>query len=113
MPRAVPVPIRQVIQKRSLQGQDVGTIAANLHLSPRTVRHILQRLREHGSDALKSNYTECGREALTAPPELIQEAIALRKEHPTWGAGLIHVMLGKNHAGEPLPCERTLQRWLQ
>ena len=113
MPRAVPVPIREVIQKRALRGHDVGAIAASLHLSQRTVRHILQRLREHGSDSLKPNYSDCGREALTAPSEFIQEAIALRKEHPTWGAGLIRVMLGKNHVGELLPCERTLQRWLQ
>jgi hypothetical protein len=112
MPRSIPVPVRQSIQKRSERGQDVSTIAEALHLRPRTVRHILQRLREEGAEAMKPRYDRCGREALEAPSAIIQDAILLRQQHPSWGAGLIRVILGKQHPDTLVPCARTLQRWL-
>ena len=37
-------------------------------------------------------------------------ALHLRQQHPGWGAGLIRVML-QQQGIEPLPAERTLQRW--
>jgi hypothetical protein len=36
--------------------------------------------------------------------------MALRKEHPTWGAGYIRLRLAKL-SKQSVPSERTLQRW--
>ena len=45
MPRAIAVPLREAILRRSRQQQDALTIARELDLSVRTVRHLLQRFR--------------------------------------------------------------------
>ena len=41
----------------------------------------------------------------------MQAALALRREHPIWGAGLIRVMLRRQLPQDAPPAERTLQRW--
>ncbi len=41
----------------------------------------------------------------------MQTAVGLRREHPTWGAGLIRVMLRRQLLDVAPPAERTLQRW--
>jgi hypothetical protein len=44
---------------------------------------------------------------------LVADAVRLRREHPTWGAGLIRVLLRRLYPGRDLPAARTLQRWLR
>ena len=111
MPRPLPVPIRQVIWRRFQDGQDGQAIAAALGLAPRTVRHLLGRFRRGGPDALFPSYDRCG-EATRKPVEsVLQTALGLRREHPTWGAGLIRVMLRRQQPDLCPPAERTLQRW--
>ena len=34
----------------------------------------------------------------------------MRRQHPTWGAGIIRVILTEQHPGRVLPSERTVQR---
>ncbi len=111
MPRSIPVPLRQSIYIRIQKGQDVPTIARALGLAPRTVRHLAQQLRQHGPNNLKPGYPRCGRPALPQPPPMVQLALNLRQVHPTWGAGLIRVVLHQHHPKTTLPSERTLQRW--
>jgi transposase len=81
MARFIPVPVRQVVVRRSRQGQDALTIACALGLSVRTVRRLLQRFRSEGPQAVAPSYSHCGRPALQAPPPLIQEALHLREQH--------------------------------
>lgn len=40
-------------------------------------------------------------------------AVALRREHPTWGSGYIRVRLGMKDSDQPLPAERTLRAWFR
>ena len=111
MPRPLPVPIRQAIWQRFQQGQDGPAIAAALGLAPRTVRRLLRRFQRGGPDALFPSYDRCG-EATPKPAEsVLQAALGLRREHPTWGAGLIRVMLRRQQPDLCPPAERTLQRW--
>jgi transposase InsO family protein len=44
---------------------------------------------------------------------LIEEALQLRRAHPTWGAGLVRVLLHRQYPADPIPAERTLQRWFR
>src|SRR5215831_2833943 len=113
MPHPIPLPVRQVIAQRAEQGQSAGLIARSLGLVSRSVRQLLQRLRIQGHNALLTSYP--GR-AYPHPPQfrtLLKEALQLRREHPTWGAGLVRVMLRRDYPAAPIPAERTLQRWFR
>jgi hypothetical protein len=43
---------------------------------------------------------------------MLKATLALRREHPRWGSGRIRIELSKLNRGTPLPCVRTMQRWL-
>src|SRR5262245_53170878 len=113
MPRPLPVPVRQAIGQRLQAGQDGPTIAAALDVEPRTVPLLVGRFRQTGPSALDPSYNRCG----AAPPKpaesLVPAALGLRRQHPTWGAGLIHVMLRHPLPDDSGPSVRTLQRWFQ
>jgi hypothetical protein len=111
MPRPLPVPVRQAVWRRSQDGQDGPTIATALGLAPRTVRHLVRRLRQGGLAALFPSYDRCGAATRKPAEPVLQTALGLRREHPTWGAGLIRVMLRRRQPDESPPTERTLQRW--
>ena len=111
MPAPTPLPVRQAILRRQQLGQSVAAIAQALRLPRRTVRQLLQRYRLQGDPALPPAYRH------DAPPRspplqrLFDQALALRRDHPTWGAGLIRLRLAAPDRRASLPCERTLQRW--
>jgi len=111
MPRPLPLPVRRAIWQRCRQGQSVPTIARTLCLVPRTVRHLVRRFQLRGDAAIAPDYSS---PCITTPPipaELRQDALRLRQDHPSWGAGLIGVILRRSHPDAQLPSERTLQRW--
>ena len=94
-----------------------GKKAARLARSPSrwacrcsTVRRLLQRFRLHGTDGLSPDYWHPS-VAEAVPSEPVETAMSLRREHPTWGAGLIRVQLLLEAPGRPVPSERTIQRW--
>lgn len=109
MPGPVPLPIRRALGKRHQQDASSTELAEAFGLAPRTVRGILQRGRQRGPEELAPDRPgpaanqEPGHPARTP-------ALLLRQEHPTWGAGLIRVMLQRQGIEAP-PHVRTLQRW--
>ena len=110
MPRPIPAPVRRAVFRLWEQGQAPGPIAEALGLPAVSVRRLIRRFRLRGVDGLAPDYP-------TAPDDpaptsdLARAALRLRREHPTWGAGLIRVqLLGEDRDG-PLPSVRTLQRW--
>ena len=111
MPRPIPVPVRQAIWRRLRDGQEGPTIATALGLAPRTVRELIRRFRQGGQVAVMPAYGGCGAATPKPPEALVQAALGLRREHPSWGAGLIRVMLRRRHPHQVLPAARTLQRW--
>jgi hypothetical protein len=113
MPRPLPVPIRQAIWQRLQAGQDGPAIAAALDLEPRTVRRLIARFRQTGPSAVDPSYDRCGAATPKPAESLVQAALGLRRQHPTWGAGLIHLMLRRQLPDGALPAVRTLQRWFR
>jgi len=113
MPAAISTPLRRRIWLLTRSGQSVAAIALNLNLSPRTVRHLVQRVQELGTPALTAQYGHCGRPASPQPPPLVQEALDLRADHPTWGAVVVRLFLRRRHPRAVLPSARTLQRWFR
>src|SRR5262249_52138727 len=110
MPRPIAVPIRQTMFRLWQQGYGTRQIVASLGLPCSTVRRLLRRFRLRGRDGISPDYRYRSA-TFTAPSEMVQTAVQLRREHPTWGAGLIRVQLLLMTPGQPVPSERTLQRW--
>jgi transposase len=92
MPRPIPVPIRQAMFRFWQQGCGTRQIATSLDLPCSTVRRLLQRFRRHGRDGIPPHYRHLSATE-AVPSEMTQTAVRLRREHPTWGAGLIRVQL--------------------
>src|SRR4051794_36766649 len=111
MPAPLPVPVRQAIWRRSQDGQDGPTIAQALGLAPHTVRQLIHRFRQAGHAAVMPSYGRCGVGTPKRPEAVVQAAVALRRGPPSWGAGLIRVILRHQLPDDPPPAERTLQRW--
>ena len=112
MPRPIPVPVRQAMFRLWQQGHATHQIATSLDLPASTVRRFLQRFRLRGIDGIPADYHHrAASEAV--PSEMMQTAVRLRQEHPTWGAGLIRVQLLQEAPEQPVPSERTLQRWFE
>jgi len=103
MPRAVAVPVRSRIFELADAGQPPAQIARSLELEPRTVGRLLQRRTLRGNDGLAPDYRRCGRK-----PQVCDEALDLRREHSTWGAEYVRVVLEEGPI-QP-PSARTLQR---
>ena len=112
MPAAIPIPVRQVILKRWQQGESVARLAAELKLAVRTVRHLVHRFAKRGSSGLEPDYARCATKTMPASSAAFQQATAMRAQHPTWGGGLIRVLLQEQGHAD-WASERTLQRWMQ
>jgi len=111
MPAPIPTPLRRLIRLRAGRGETAAAIARALRLSPRTVRHLLQRWRDPANPLEPAYKPGSGRPASDHP--LRARALALRQQHPTWGAGYIRVRLAEENETAALPSERTLQRWFR
>ena len=113
MPRAIPVPVRQTIVQRHEAGETIPAVAAELHLSPWSVRKIWRRYRDLGAERLAPDYDRCGPREPHTPRLLYRAARWLRRRHPTWGAAVIRILLKQRWPEAPVPHERTLQRWFR
>src|SRR5207244_197710 len=113
MPRPVPQPIRQEIVARHQAGERLTEVAQALGLSYRTVRGLWQRFRLRGPTGLAADYSRCANPGPRFAPELVEAALADKRAHPRWGAGLIRVQLAEQFPSQPLPSLRTLQVWFR
>ena len=112
MPAPVPVAVRQAIARRHGRGESPAAIARGLGLPVRTAQHLVARGRHLGEAALMPAYPRGPRPRPRATERLRDLALSLRREHPTWGAGLIRLFL-QLPPGQRPPAERTLQRWFR
>jgi transposase len=111
MPAPIPVPVRQVILRRSQKGESVASLAEAFQISERTVRHLVRRFAQRGQPGVVPDYARCATKPSATANTLFEKVVHMRQQHPTWGAGLIRVLLQEEQ--EEAPSERTLQRWLQ
>jgi len=107
MPAPVPLPIRRAMWRRWKQGATTIELSQAFNVAPRTVRNLLRRWHQRGEPGLAPDY----RCPDPPPPHPgFNLAVQLRRDHPRWGAGLIRVYLFLRGV-QPLPADRTLQRW--
>jgi transposase len=112
MPAAIPIPVRQAILKRWQKGESVASLSEELKLSVRTVRNLVRRFAERGQSGLQPDYGRCATKTMPTNSDEFQKAIEMREQHPTWGGGLIRVLL-QEQGHDACASERTLQRWFQ
>src|SRR5439155_26490892 len=93
MPSPIPVPVRRTIFRRWRKGESVAAIAAELDLCERTVRHLVRRFGQRGEIALAPDRKQCPSRSVAV--DVYDEAVHMRQQHPTWGAGLIRIVLRK------------------
>jgi transposase len=84
-----------------------------MRVPPATVRNWWQRFRREGEAGLQTRYQHCGPQGPKAGPAVHRAAVAMKREHPTWGAGLIRLELQKQFPDQALPQVRAIQRWFQ
>jgi transposase len=104
---------RQEIIRRSEGGEPAPVIAAGLGRSVRTVTRWRSAYRRAGAAGLAYH----SRRPHTTPPHTTPPAVvarirAIRRQHPGWGARLIHRQL-RLEGVTPLPGARTVHAWLQ
>lgn len=113
MPQSLAFPLRQELVRRHQQGETLAALAESMQIPPATVRNWWQRFRREGEAGLQTRYQRCGPQGPKAGPAVHQAALTMKREHPTWGAGLIRLELQKQFATQPLPQVRAIQRWFQ
>jgi transposase len=111
MPRSVPLMVRQAMFQRWQKGVPVSTLAEEMGLSERTVRNLVRRFVQRGKQGLRADYARCATKAAPKSSVAFQRAMQMRQQHPSWGAGLIRILLTEELKASP--SERTLQRWLR
>jgi len=109
MPAAVPLAVRHALVAAAPR-TSAAALARRFGLAPRTVRRLLTAARTAGG-VLPPAYRRGPRpEHPPHPPR--GAALALRQQHPRWGAELLRIVLGQHHPGADLPCAQTIRRWL-
>ena len=109
MPAATPIKKREEIVRRQQAGESFAQIAREMSMSYHTVRNVWRYCKRTGQ--LEPAYDRCVHEGVRKDKAIYEKAIEFKREHPTWGAGLIWVELADLFAEESLPSVRTLRRW--
>jgi hypothetical protein len=105
--------VREQIVRRHQQGETLAAIGLDLSVPYRTVRRWWHRFQEDGEAGLHTHYDRCGPKEPRAGAAVHTAALALKREHPTWGAGVIRLQLVAPFGEENVPQVRAIQRWFQ
>ena len=111
MPAPHSVEIRRQIVKRHEKGETLKSISREMNIPYISVKSVWRHWRVHKK--LEPNYEKASEKGTRLYTHIYPEAIAMKKAHRRWGAGLIRVELRKQFPNERLPSERTLQRWFR
>ena len=109
MPAPTALEIRREIVRRHQEGDTLKVIGHDLNVPYETVRKVWRHWRRFGK--LTANYEQAKKRGTREYASVYEEAVEMKREHPKWGAQLIHLELEKSH--ERLPSVRTLQRWFR
>lgn len=110
MGRATELIFRERIQALRNQGLSTSEISEQLSIPRGTVKHLCRRFK--GSDDLQPKYENCGRKPDVEFDAPKKRALALRQQHPKWGAPRIRVEM-QLEGISPLPSVRVLQRFFR
>jgi len=104
--------LRKEVIKRYESGQRRQEISEELDLRYRTVCHWITSYKAAGPSSFKHRYARCGSKA-KVNPGIKQESIALKRDHPHWGAAYIRIQLVRKYPNSYIPGARQLQRYFR
>lgn len=107
MGRATSLLLREQIVAMKNRKLSIVEISEELSVPYGTVKHLCHQFKSGGD--LRPKYKNCGRKAPSALGPGKDGALALRQQHPRWGAPRIRVEL-QLQGVSPLPSVRSLQR---
>jgi len=93
MPQAISRALREQIVERRGRGETVGQVAQAEGVSKRSVRRIYSAWQQDKERALLTRYRESANTVIQYSTRLYRQAVAMKRKHPSWGAGLIRVQL--------------------
>ncbi|MFN8375031.1 MAG: hypothetical protein U0694_19410 [Anaerolineae bacterium] len=111
MPAATANVIRRQIVRRREAGESYAAIGRDLSLPYGTVRKVYAHYQDTGH--LEPNYERCRRSGVRTAKAIYEAALAMKRAHRGWGAGLIWVELADQFEEQDLPSVRSLQRWFR
>jgi transposase len=103
--------VRERIVGRRERGESVSQVAQAEGVSGRSIRRIYSAWQQQGESALLTGYRQSANTAIQFDPGMYRQAVTMKRNHASWGAGLIRVELQIRYGAQPLPAERTLQVW--
>ena len=111
MPSPIGVEKRRELIKRHEAGETLRVISEDMQLSYNTVKKIWAHWRKY--EKVTPNYEQAKEKGTRRYRAVYDAALAMRQQHPRWGAPLIRVKLEQETLSEALPSVRTLQRWFR
>ena len=92
---------------RLLDGETMSGLCREFGISRKTGHKLFSRWKDYGLEALADRPRKPGRVANRLPMPVEATIVALRREHPTWGARKLRELLGRR-LGEGVPrCRRA------
>jgi len=102
-----------VFMSRVLDGERMSELCREFGISRKTGYKLLGRFHEHGRDGLHDRSRARHTVRHRVSQELEDRIVALRHEHPTWGARKLHAWLRARVPGLRLPAIGTISRVLK
>ena len=108
MARPIPYDYRKLIVKLRQSGKTYSSIASELGYSLKSIKRIWYAYQERGEEALSTNYQNSGRKS-PYPPSLHEQINTVKDGDQ--GAPYVRSRLLSQNIVQPIPHERTIQRW--
>jgi transposase len=102
---------RQEAYKLWLTGMKKSIISRQLGIDYDTLLGWTKRFEAEGASGTSLRYNRCGSRGLFSEA-VHEQALALRRAHPDWGASYIQLHLQQQFEASQEPSVRQLQRWL-
>ena len=94
---------------RRLEGELMTALCREFDISRKTGHKLLARWKAHGLEALADRSRKPGRVANRLPMPVEARIVALRREHPNWGARKLRELLGRRLGdGVAVPARSTI-----
>jgi transposase InsO family protein len=95
------------------EGESPRELAEEFGISAKTAYKFWDRWKRDGLRGLEDRSHAPRRIPHRTPPEVIELALQLRKEHPHWGGYTLKARLEARHPGVQIPSSTTISNWLK
>lgn len=95
------------------EGESPTELAREFGVSTKTAYKFWNRWKQHGVRGLEDRSHAVERIAHKTPDEVVELIVAMRGQHPNWGARTLKARLETVHPGVHIPSAETINSWLK